>query len=186
MNIRKITVGGLLIALSVLLPQAFHLIGSTQAGKMFLPMHIPVLLGGMILGPMFGMLIGTTAPLISALLTGMPLMVRLPFMIIELAGYGFASGSIYKTIGFCNRKYGTVMSLVIAMLFGRILYALTLFVAADILDITALGAFEAVKATIAGVYGIILQLLIIPALVYTLRKVGFYDLFNEKGKAGAS
>jgi len=43
---RKIASGGLFLALAVLLPQVFHLIGGPSAGKTFLPMHIPVLLAG--------------------------------------------------------------------------------------------------------------------------------------------
>ena len=45
-NVKKITVGGLLIALALVLPMAFHLTGVPQPGQVFLPMHIPVLLGG--------------------------------------------------------------------------------------------------------------------------------------------
>ena len=53
-NVKKITVGGLLIALALVLPMAFHLTGVPQPGQVFLPMHIPVLLGGFVLGPVFG------------------------------------------------------------------------------------------------------------------------------------
>ena len=47
-NVKKITVGGLLIALALVLPMAFHLTGVPQPGQVFLPMHIPVLLGGFV------------------------------------------------------------------------------------------------------------------------------------------
>lgn len=50
MKTRKLTFGALCLALSLLLPQAFHLLGMQQAGQLFLPMHIPVLIGGMVLG----------------------------------------------------------------------------------------------------------------------------------------
>ena len=55
---RKITYGALIIACAVVLPQLFHLSGIPNSGAVFLPMHIPVLLGGFILGPLFGALIG--------------------------------------------------------------------------------------------------------------------------------
>ena len=37
---------------------AFHLTGVPQPGQVFLPMHIPVLLGGFVLGPVFGFFVG--------------------------------------------------------------------------------------------------------------------------------
>ena len=43
---RKITYGALIIACAVVLPQLFHLSGIPNSGAVFLPMHIPVLLGG--------------------------------------------------------------------------------------------------------------------------------------------
>ena len=55
MKTRKITFGAMCLALSLLLPQAFHLIGMQQAGSVFLPMHIPVFIGGMLLGPIYGL-----------------------------------------------------------------------------------------------------------------------------------
>ncbi len=82
-NVKKITVGGLLIALALVLPMAFHLTGVPQPGQVFLPMHIPVLLGGFVLGPVFGFFVGLFSPIISSVLTGMPAVVRLPFMMIE-------------------------------------------------------------------------------------------------------
>ena len=134
-----------------LLPQAFHLI-SSAGGKIFCRC-ISLFFGRDDFGADIWNVNRNTAPLISALLTGTP--VRLPFMIIELADTALQAGRYTKRL-VLQRKYGTGMSLVIAMLFGRILYALTLLSHRHI-DITALGAFEAVKATIAGVYGIILH-----------------------------
>ena len=43
---RKLTTGGLLIAVGILLPQVFHLIGGSSLGSILLPMHLPILLGG--------------------------------------------------------------------------------------------------------------------------------------------
>ena len=54
MNIKKLVYTGLLVAVGVLLPQVFHIFGSSAAGMVFLPMHIPVLRGGLLLGPMSG------------------------------------------------------------------------------------------------------------------------------------
>lgn len=104
-NVKKITVGGLLIALALVLPMAFHLTGVPQPGQVFLPMHIPVLLGGFVLGPVFGFFVGLFSPIISSVLTGMPAVGRLPFMMIELAVYGLVSGLMYNTFKFNKKKW---------------------------------------------------------------------------------
>ena len=118
-NVKKITVGGLLIALALVLPMAFHLTGVPQPGQVFLPMHIPVLLGGFVLGPVFGFFVGLFSPIISSVLTGMPAVGRLPFMMIELAVYGLVSGLMYNTFKFNKKKMGTYISLLTAMLCGK-------------------------------------------------------------------
>lgn len=175
MNARKITYGGLLIAMAILLPQAFHLTGFQQSGQIFLPMHIPVLLSGFILGPMFGMCVGAISPVISSLLTAMPAPDRLPFMIIELAAYGLMAGLLYEKAGLRKNRFGIIVSLIGAMIFGRIMYALSLFVACDIFGLAGVGAIGAVNATVKGIYGILLQLVIIPPIVYALEKSGFIE-----------
>ena len=68
MKLRQITGSALLAAVGVLLPQVFHMIGGTVTGAMFLPMHIPVLLAGMLYGPMCGASVGVLAPTLSFLI----------------------------------------------------------------------------------------------------------------------
>ena len=59
---RDLTYAALLIALGLLMPQVFHMIGGQQAGGMFLPMHIPVLMAGLLLGPAYGTAVGVVTP----------------------------------------------------------------------------------------------------------------------------
>ena len=79
------------IALCVVLPMAFHAV--PNAGQIFLPMHIPVLLAGLCCGWPFGLLAGVAGPLLSSLFTGMPPLAYLPSMLCELALYGLLSGA---------------------------------------------------------------------------------------------
>lgn len=175
---KKLTYAALIVACSIVLPQLFHLSGIPNTGAVFLPMHIPVLLGGFILGPTFGAVIGVLSPMISSLLTAMPPLARLPFMAIELAGYGFFSGLMYRTLGFYRKRCGTYISLVSAMLFGRVLYTLAAFVASEWLHMEKAGGIMAgVNATVTGFAGIVIQLMFIPPLVYSLRKAGMLDEF---------
>lgn len=82
-NVRvlKLAYGGLLVALGILLPQAFHIFGQ-NAGMIFLPIQIPVLFAGMLLGPYYGGLIGILVPLFSSVLTGMPPVPKVYFYMI--------------------------------------------------------------------------------------------------------
>ena len=63
-NVKRMVYGGLLIAIGVILPQAFHIFGQS-AGQTFLPMHIPVILAGMLIGPLWGAGVAVIVPLLS-------------------------------------------------------------------------------------------------------------------------
>ena len=78
----------LAIVAAVALPQLFHVIGAvsgqgTALGVAFLPMHLPIIFIGLIAGPAVGAIAGAAAPLVSFLLSGMPMLAMLPFMMIE-------------------------------------------------------------------------------------------------------
>lgn len=168
----RTALGAMLTALSIVLPQVFHLTGIPQVGAVFLPMHIPVLLSGFLLGPVYASVIGALAPIISHLLTNMPASARLPFMIVELLFYGLASGLFYHVFKLKDKKFGAVISLVLAMLVGRLAYALSLVVAAEFFGVEG-GFMAAVTATVTGVYGIVLQFITIPPIVFACKKGGF-------------
>ena len=102
------------IALGLVLPMIFH--SFNMGGKIFLPMHIPVLLGGLILGPLAGLIIGILTPILSSVITGMPpVFPMLPLMIVELGTYGFISGYLRK-----NKDMSIFQSLIISMIVGRL------------------------------------------------------------------
>lgn len=106
------------IALCVVLPMAFHSI--PNAGSIFCPMHIPVLLCGLICGWPFGLLCGIAGPVISSLLTQMPPLAILPSMVIELSVYGITTGILMKHIHTGRIKTDLYLSLISAMLLGRV------------------------------------------------------------------
>ena len=61
-NTRNIVITGFCIALGLVLPMAFHAI--PNAGSVMLPMHIPVLLCGLVTGPVTGR-VGVSSGLLS-------------------------------------------------------------------------------------------------------------------------
>ncbi len=168
----KIALGAMLTTFSIVLPQIFHLTGIPQVGAVFLPMHIPVLLAGFMLGPVYAPIIGAIAPVISHLLTNMPVAARLPFMIVELLFYGLASGLFYHVFRLKEKRFGAVITLALSMLVGRLAYALSLVIAAEFFGIEG-GFMAAVSATVTGVYGIVLQFITIPPIVFACKKGGF-------------
>lgn len=164
MNARNIAKGALFIALGVLIPQLFHLIG---AGPIFLPMHIPVLLAGFLVGPVTGLYVGILTPILSHLLTGMPPVTpipMLPIMIFELSTYGFISGVLYNRL-----KLNLFISLFGAMLIGRIAYGLTVYTILAFSNIKMQKPMTAVIAAVqTGMIGIIIQIIAIPIIVKSL------------------
>ena len=77
------------IALCVVLPMAFHSI--PQAGMIYCPMHIPVLICGIICAPQYAIICGIAGALLSSVLTGMPPAATLPSMLVELTCYALIS-----------------------------------------------------------------------------------------------
>ena len=89
-NTKKAIICAIMIAMCVVLPMAFHAI--PNAGSIYLPMHIPVLLCGLVTGWPYGLLCGIAGPIMSYLITAMPGIGYLPQMVIELAAYGLITG----------------------------------------------------------------------------------------------
>jgi len=158
-EIKDLTKASLFLALGIIFPYVFHLTG--MAGPVFLPMHIPVLLCGFMLGERYGLLIGFITPLLNSLLTGMPIIYPTGIaMALELATYGFVTGYLYK-----NKNMNVVFSLVMAMILGRIVSGLS-----NYLLLTMGGkpyTFELFLASafIKAMWGIVLQLAFIPIIV---------------------
>lgn len=161
---KDLALGGLFLALGVIIPQVFHIFGPA-AGRIFLPMHIPVMFAGFFVGPVIGLITGVLAPVLSTLITGMPPVPLLYFMIIELGAYGFAAG-----ITFRKYKMNIYISLIISMLFGRLIYGLVLLIAVNVLGISSLSNISVIGATVTGLPGLVIQIVIIPAIVYLAEK----------------
>lgn len=152
------------IAIGILLPMAIHSI--PNGGKIFLPMHIPVLLCGFICGPFFGIICGVITPLLSFLLTGMPQSAVLIGMIVELMLYAFVGGTLYRTIKTKNKLLNIYISLIFAMIIGRLGGG---FVNGIILNMKNYSLDIWIKASfVTAVPGIIIQLILIPTILKTL------------------
>jgi len=165
-NIKKMVGTALFIAVGIALPLAFHSI--PNAGRVFLPMHIPILLCGLVYGLPYGPLCGIAAPLLSSLITGMPPAAMLPSMLCELAVYGLASSLLMRFARVKNPYAKLYIALAGAMLLGRItlgvLNALIFSAGNYSLQIWLGSAF------VTALPGIAIQVALIPAIVFGLQK----------------
>jgi len=111
--LNKSILTALCVALCVVLPMTLHAI--PKGGVLFSPMHLPVLLCGLVCGAPFGLVCGILGPLVSSLLTGMPVFGYMPVMMIELGLYGLISGLVMQFLRSGKLVVDLYAALVIAM-----------------------------------------------------------------------
>ena len=169
-------ISALMLALAYVLP---FLTGQIpEVGSMLCPMHIPVLLCGFICGWPWGLAVGFTAPLLRSLTLGMPpLFPSAVCMAFELAVYGAIAGLMHRLL---PKKRGYIyLSLLVAMLAGRIVWGIAMLVCLGITGGTfTFSAFIAGAITNA-VPGIILQIILIPLLIMLIERKKLVNLGLE-------
>ena len=164
---KRISLCAMCIALCYVLPIAFHAI---SLGSTLSPMHIPVLLCGLICGGWWGALCGIIGPILSSLLSGMPGLPMLVRMIPELCVYGLVGGFALHFVRTGKTPVDLYISLAVAMLAGRIVggIATAIFFAATSgvysLELWAASYF------VESLPGIAAHLVIVPVLYLTLNK----------------
>lgn len=154
-----------LIALAILLPQLVHMAAGKSGGAMFLPMYLPVILSGFILGSFWGLGIAVVAPILSYFLTlsigtPMPTLERLPFMILELSIFAFITGLFSKKISVKN----VLIGLLLAIIIGRFVFLLSSFIFQSNMEIV----FEQMKI---GLIGIAIQIILVPSVILVLDRL---------------
>lgn len=177
----KLTLSAVFLGMGLVLP---FLTGQIeQIGNMLLPMHLPVLFCGLLCGTAYGGAVGFVLPLLRSLLFGMPVLYPNALaMAFELCAYGFFIGFFYRL---CKRKnlFTLLLSLVASMLTGRAVWGVVQIILLGLSDKAfPLAAFMA-GAFWNAIPGIILQLVLIPAVMLALQKfrpAPFAELFENK------
>lgn len=169
----KLTVKGLvslgLVVLAVLLPQLVHLTLGQAGGVRWLPMYLPVLLGGCLLGVRWGMGVGVLSPVVSFALTSlwgdpMPAAARLPFMMAELCIFAAVSGIFSKQIA--KNGWMAFLAVLLGAVAGRAFFLLLAVLFQSVAPFTV----EIVLSQIeTGLSGLVLQAAMVPLLVMGLR-----------------
>lgn len=172
----RMILAALFLALSYVMP---FLTGQIpEIGAKLCPLHIPVLLCGFVCGWKWGLTVGFIAPLFRSLLTGgfPPMFPTAVCMAFELATYGALTGLLHRILP--QKKAYIYCSLVCAMIAGRLLWGVAMFICMGINGDTFTFAAFIAGAFTNAIPGIILQLAIIPLIVMLLENKKIKTLIN--------
>lgn len=166
-RVKNLTLSAMFLALGLVLPFVTGQI--PKIGNMLLPMHIPVMLCGLICGWQYGGAVGLICPLLRSAVFHAPPALLAIGMACELATYGLVVGLLYG-----RSKWKCVIalyrSLLIAMVAGRLVWAAVRTLLAGLGRLPFGWAAFVSGAVLTAIPGIILQLVLIPAIMVALDK----------------
>lgn len=180
--LKNMILAAMFMAVGIVLP---FLTGQIpQIGTMLLPMHLPVLLCGLICGWRYGATIGLVLPLLRFALFGMPPLFPTGIaMTFELAVYGLVIGFLYS-----HSRWKCVISLyrslIIAMVCGRIVWGMVRALLTGLGSEAFTWQLFMAGAVFTAIPGIVLQLVLIPAVMVMLNKTGLVP-FSRRAEAVA-
>ncbi len=179
-SIKKLTLSAMFLSLGVVLPMLTGQI--QQIGSMLLPMHIPIFLCALICGYKYGIATALILPLLRSFVFGVPNLYPEAIAIaFEMAAYALVAGLMYE-----NSKWQCIRSLYralgISMISGRI--------ARTIVQLFLLGAtgkpfvfgLYFTSVIVRGIPGVILQLILIPAIMILCHKTKLVLFRKNKTK----
>ena len=167
-----LVLSGFFVALGLVMPFLTGQIPSI--GSKLLPMHIPVLLCGFVLGGPAGLVVGFIVPLFRSLLFSMPPMFPTAIaMAFELATYGLLAGLLYRMLP--KKPFHVYTTLILSMLGGRVVWGIVSYI---LLRLS--GSAFTWKVFMAGAFinalpGIILQIVLIPLIVLALQRANLMN-----------
>ncbi len=169
-----------IVLLAALLPQFIHLVSGAEGGAKWLPMYLPVLLGGCLLGWRWGLAVGILSPLVSfgfTSLTGnpMPAAVRLPYMAAELAVFAAVSGLFSAKIS--ENGWMAFPAVLLAQVSGRVCFAALAFVFQGVSSLTFAAAWAQIQAGLPGLFA---QAVLVPFIVMGMRLLLIRDEKREE------
>ncbi|HHT96063.1 MAG TPA: ECF transporter S component [Clostridia bacterium] len=175
--VKNIALTGMFIALGIVLP---FLTGQIpEIGSMLLPMHIPIMLCGLVLGWKYGAIAGFITPLLRSLIFGMPPLYPAAIaMAFELAVYGLVIGLIFSKVKW-KCIYTILFSLAVSMIAGRIVWGLAMYVLLAIGGGSFTFAMFLAGAFVNAVPGIVLQFVLIPTVMLLLNRAGVVQLTKK-------
>ncbi len=176
----NLTLSAMFLAIGLLLP---FLTGQIpEIGNMLLPMHIPVLLCGLICDWKHGLAVGFITPLLRSLLFGRPVLYPSAIaMAFELATYGAVVGILYA-ISNWKCIVSLYRSLIGAMIAGRLVFGAVKMILLGIKGNAYTWSAFIADAFLEAIPGIIIQLILIPAIMVALDKAKLVKFTKKANK----
>ena len=176
-EIQRLVLSSLLLAIGMVLPLLTGQI--KEIGDSLLPMHLPVMLCGLICGWKYGFIVGLLMPFLRSVIFGMPpLYPNAIWMALELATYGLVIGLMYKI--FKSKKITYIyLSLVISMISGRIVWGISKSILLGINDKPFPFSAFLIGGFADAVLGIIIQLILIPLIIELIKRTKFVQLMER-------
>jgi hypothetical protein len=155
---RELALSGLLGAAALVLPFLFHLV---HLGSLFMPMYLPLVTLAFLVRPAPAAVTALAVPLLSAVLTGMP-----PFYPPVAVSMALELGAMAACLSWLRRcwpKVGVLLFLVPVLVLGRILSVGLVYAFSLVMTLPA--PFLAGVSFLSGWPGIVLMVVVVPALV---------------------
>lgn len=176
-EIQKLVISALFLAIGMVLPLLTGQI--KEIGDSLLPMHLPVMLCGLICGWKYGLSVGLALPFLRSVTFGMPpLYPNAIWMALELATYGFAIGLLYSNFKKKNIGY-LYLSLVISMLSGRVVWGISKGILLGIANKPFTFSAFLIGGFADAIIGIIVQLILIPLIIELLKRTKLNQLMEN-------
>ena len=167
-KIKKLVLSGMFLSIGFVLPLLTSQI--KEIGDTLLPMHIPVMLCGLICGGYYGFSVGLILPFLRSFIFGMPpIYPNAVWMAAELAAYGLVVGLLYSLF---KRKnlISIYASLITAMISGRIVWGIAKVILMGMNGKSFTFALFISGGFVDALPGIILQLILIPLIMQIIIK----------------
>ncbi|MCD7737950.1 MAG: ECF transporter S component [Lachnospiraceae bacterium] len=175
--IRNMVLAAMFLAIGIILPTITG--GIPQIGNLLLPMHIPVLLCGLICGWQYGLIAGFITPLLRGAIFGMLMFYPTGLaMAFELATYGAVIGFLYARFRKQN-VFAVYVSLITAMIVGRVGWGVVRVIMMGVGGSAFTWQMFIAGAFLNAIPGIILQLVLIPVLMTALNRAGLVRFENR-------
>lgn len=182
-HLKNMVLAAMFMAIGLVLP--FFTGQIPQVGNMLLPMHLPVILCGLICGWQYGGIVGFVLPLLRLAMFGAPPVFTAIAMAFELATYGIVAGWLYN-----HSRWQCIISLyrslLIAMVSGRIVWAAVRVVLMGVAGQAFGWQMFISGAFVTAIPGIILQLVFIPAFMVALDRTGLVHFSRRHSEAQLS
>lgn len=167
-QIKRLVLAAMFLCIGFVLPLLTGQI--KEIGDSLLPMHLPVLLCGVLCGGSYGLVVGITLPFLRSVFFGMPpIYPNAIWMALELATYGLVIGILYARASKKSLKR-LYLSLISAMLAGRVVWGVSKALLLGLGGKAFTVAMFVTGGFVDALPGIILQLILVPLITKVIER----------------